>query len=130
MRDYQPHKNNPYWLEPSLYKRVLYIVRDYSRMKKKYQEVLNSSPPPSDGLPKGGLPGNPVVAKAEKLDRLYFDLHAIEKALMKVPEDYRHGVMENVESGGWPVDKPAHYKTWLYWRKRFLYFVAENLKLL
>ena len=33
MRNYQPQKNNPYKLPHNLYMRMLYLIRDYDRMK-------------------------------------------------------------------------------------------------
>ncbi len=125
MRDYQPHKNNPFWLETTVYKRILSLVRDYGRMVRDYQEILHETVS-GDGQPKGGLPGNPVERKAERMEVLWKDIWAIERALLTVPEEYRQGVMENICHGGWPTNIPAHHKTWLYWRKRFLFFVARN----
>lgn len=127
MRDYQPHKNNPYWLPPTLYRRVLSTVRDYDRMVEEYKELFHETAT-GDGQPRSSLPGDPVERKVERMDALWQGIRAIEMALIRVPSEYRQGVLQNIQSGGWPVNVPAHYKTWLYWRKRFLFFVAENLK--
>ena len=44
MRDYQPNqKNNPYWMEKSVYRRVLAFVRDYDRMVRDYHEILHET---------------------------------------------------------------------------------------
>ena len=129
MRDYQPHKNNPYWLEPTVHKRVLSVVRDYDRMVRDYNELLHETAS-GDGQPRSHAPGNPVAHKAEKMDRLWQDMRVIELAMLRIPEEYRTGVLRNVQSGGWPVDIPAHHKTWLYWRTRFLYFVASGLQII
>ena len=37
MRDYQPKKRNPYYLEHTLYRRVLALVRDYPRMTAEWE---------------------------------------------------------------------------------------------
>ena len=129
MRDYQPHKNNPYWLERTVYNRVLAVVRDYDRMVRDYNEIIHETAA-GDGQPGSNTPGDPVARKAERLDRLWEDIRAVEMALIRIPPEYRDGVLRNIQYGGWPSDVPAHYKTWLYWRKRFLFFAAEKLKLL
>ena len=128
MRDYQPHKNNPYWLPNTLYRRVLAVVRDYDRMVKEYKEIVHETAS-GDGQPRSPVPGDPVERKVERMDRLWQDIRAIEMALIHVPPEYRQGVLKNIQSGGWPVDVPAHYKTWVYWRKKFLFYAAENFHL-
>ena len=130
MRDYQPHKDNPYWLEPTIYKRVLTVIRDYDRMVRDYNNILAETISSDDGQPRSSSPGDPVARKVERADRLWQEIHAVEMARKCIPQEYQQGVWENVQFGGWPVDIPAHYKTWLYWRKRFLFFTAKNLKLL
>lgn len=40
MREYQKTKNNPYLLPHCLYMRVLYIIRDYGRLKSEAQGAL------------------------------------------------------------------------------------------
>ena len=129
MRDYQPHKNNPYWLEPTVYKRVLSVVRDYDRMVRDYKNILHETVT-GDGQPRSSSPGDPVERKTERMDRLWQDIRAVEMALIRVPAEYRQGVLKNVQSGGWPMTVPAHRNTWSKWRRRFLYFVAVELKLL
>ena len=128
MRDYQPHKNNPYWLEPTAYRRALAVVRDYDRMVRDYREgFLETSRP--DGQPGSNLPGDPVERRVERLDRLYQDIRVVEHALSRLPREYRGGVLRNIQQGGWPVDVPAHPNTWSKWRGRFLFFVAQGMGL-
>lgn len=126
MRDYQPHKNNPYWLERTVYNRVLAVVRDYDRMVRDYNEILHETAA-GDGQPGSNTPGDPVARKAERLDRLWEDIRAVEMALIRIPPEYREGVLRNIQYGGWPVDVPAHLNTWSKWRRRFLYLVAKSL---
>ena len=130
MRDYQPHKNNPYYLPKTLYNRVLAVIRDYDRRREEYNEMLHSSPSPSDGMPRGGTTSDSVADKAIRMEAAWTELHAVEQALMRIPEEYRAGVFDNVRYRcQFPANTPAHYKTWLYWRRRFVYWVANNLKL-
>lgn len=124
MRDYQPKQNNPYWMEKSVYRRVLAFVRDYDRMVRDYHAILHETAA-SDGQPRSSVSGDPVERKVERMDVLWHDIRVIDLALENIPEEYRDGVLDNVRYGGWPVDIPAHHKTWLYWRQRFLFYVAK-----
>ena len=131
MRDYQPNqKHNPYWMERTVYKRVLALVRDYDRMVRDYREILQESAPSPDGQPRSHRPGDPVARRVERMDALWQDIRAVEAALIRIPAEYRKGVMDNICKGGWPVNVPAHINTWSKWRRRFLYFVASNANLL
>lgn len=130
MRDYQPTRNNPYYLPKTLYKRVLSTVRDYDRMRREYLELLHSSGRPADGQPRGNEPGNPTADRVQRLDKLWGELHAIEQALMVVPEEYRMAVLDKVRYDRWPTDKPVGKNLPGYWKSRFLFRVAKNLKLL
>ena len=128
MRDYQPHKNNPYWLERTVYNRVLAVVRDYDRMVRDYTEIIHETAA-GDGQPGSNTPGDPVARKAERMDRLWEDIRAVEIALIQIPPEYRDGVLRNIRYGGWPKDVPAHRNTWSKWRRRLLFLVAEKLYL-
>lgn len=129
MQDYQPHKNNPYYLPTTLYRRVLVMVRDYDRMVTEYKEIVHETTS-GDGQPRSSSPGDPVEHKIERMDRLWQDIRSIEMALIRVPPEYRQGVLKNIQSGGWPMDVPAHPNTWSKWRRRFLFWTAKNLKLI
>ena len=83
MRHYQPKKNNEYQLPHDLYMRMLYLVRDYERMKKEAKEIANSYPIPS-GQPSGNSLPDPTGEKAIRLAAINRDcdsLKNIEKAL-------------------------------------------------
>ena len=126
MRDYQPNKkNNPYWMEKSVYRRVLAFVRDYDRMVRDYHEILHETAA-SDGQPKTHAPGDPVERKIERMDAIWGDIRAIEIALMEVPPEYRSPVMRKVITDKWPVNVPAGKNLPGYWKKRFLYRVAKK----
>ena len=60
MRDYQPHKSNPYRLPQTLYRRVLATVRDYDRMAAEYKEIAHETAS-GDGQPRSSIPGDPVI---------------------------------------------------------------------
>lgn len=124
MRDYQRQKNNPYKLPRNLYMRMLYLVRDYERLKSERDDILNSSPP-SDGLPHSGI-GNPTENKAIKLAALGDKCDAIDKALETVPPEYRKAVRDNICFRS-PYPIFAGETTFKRWRCRFIYEVAKNL---
>lgn len=130
MRDYQPKQKNPYWLERSVYLRVLALVRDYDRMVRDYQAMLYEGGAAQDGQPRAHIPGDPVERKVERMEVLWQDIHAIESALMSVPPEYRKSVLHKVISDKWPVDVPVGKNLPGYWKKRFLYRVAENKRLI
>ena len=139
-RNYQRTKNNPYLLPHNLYMRVLYIIKDYDRMKDEYRDVLDSSPSPSieTGLDAWGNtvaefgarraePSNPTEAKALRLALMSDEMHAIEQALMTVPREYRKGVLDAIKYRA-PYPDIAGYKTWQRWRQRYIWHVAKILK--
>ena len=53
MRDYQRTRNNKYVLPQTVYLQTIYKIRDYDRMVLELERALESSPEPSDGMPKG-----------------------------------------------------------------------------
>ena len=40
MRNYQAKNNNPYRLPHNLYMRMLYLIKDYERLKEERKEIL------------------------------------------------------------------------------------------
>lgn len=127
MRDYQRKKNNPYKLPHNLYMRMLYLVRDYERIKSQRADILHSSPA-HDGQPHTGL-GNPTENKGIKLAMLDTECLAVEKAIENIPLEYRKGILDNICYG---VSYPytAHRNTYSYWRLRMLNAIAKNLNIL
>lgn len=127
MRNYQCQKNNSYKMPHNLYMRMLYLVRDYERLKSVRADILHSSPE-HDGQPHNGL-GNPTETKGIKLAMLGNECSAVEKALKDIPEEYRKGIMDNI-CHEIPYPYTAHRNTYSYWRLKMLNGVAKNLNLL
>ncbi len=124
MRNYQPQKNNPYKLPHNLYMRMLYLIRDYDRMRLEREDILHGSPA-NDGIPCAGI-GNPTENKAIRLMSMGSECEAVERAITKIPEEYRKGVWNNVcYKTPYPTD--AGEATYKRWRCRFIYNVAKNL---
>lgn len=127
MRNYQRQKNNPYKLPHNLYMRMLYLVRDYERIKSERVDILHSSPV-HDGQPHSGI-GNPTEIKGIKLAVLNDECRAVEKALQTIPDEYRKGILDNICYGAlYPYT--AHRNTYSYWRSKLLYSIAQNLNML
>ena len=126
VREYQKKKNNPYHLPHELYMQVLYLVRDYARVKAARDDILHGTPQRS-GPPIAGH-SSPTENKALRLYALGNECDAVEKALASIPKEYRRGVWENVvRRVPYPADAGA--ETYGRWRRRFLYRTAQNLHL-
>lgn len=126
MRDYQRQKNNQYYLPPTLYRRVLAVVRDYDRQRNEIDEILYSTPI-HDSV-SSGAPSKPTESTAIRILRYQADVDAVENALEAIPAEYQSGVMDNIRYG-YKFPPVAHYNTWLKWKQRFIYAVAKNLDL-
>ena len=125
MRNYQPKKNNPYILPSNLYMRMLYLVRDYNRLKEEYANILHEMPH-NDGMPKGNMTGDPTLEKVLKTESISREVGAVEQALYQVPQEYRKGVFDNICYGDkFPII--AGEATYRRWRCRFIYYIAKNL---
>ena len=126
MKDYQRKKNNKYILPYAVYMQTVWIIRDYPRMKEEAQAILEESPPPPDGQPRGTGKGDDVFSKAARREDLLRKTKAIEYALGTVPKEYRFGVWLNViERRAFPRD--AGRSTYGKWKSRFVFEVAVRL---
>ena len=136
---YQQKRMSQYLLPSNLYRRVIYTIKDYDRLKQEYQAVLESSRKPNvscgtDGRGRpvaeyvrcSGAAYDPTAEKGVKLAMMSDEIHAIERALEQIPKEYRDGVFGNIRYGAAYPDI-AHYHTWQKWRQRFVYFVASKL---
>lgn len=106
--------------------RMLYLVRDYERLKSEREDILNSSPP-IDGIPHSGI-GNPTEQKAMKLAMIDRECDAVSKAIAKIPDEYRKPIINNICYGS-QYPYTAHRNTYSYWRARLLNNIAQNLGL-
>lgn len=130
MRDYQRHKNNKYQLPNAVYHQTLWIIRDYERVVEKMEAIIVESPSPADGMPRGGSNGmGEVIRKVEKREAYLRKTTAIEKAMDRIPEEYRKGIYENItQHKAYPQD--ADRSTYARNKSKFIYHVAEYLELI
>ena len=123
-RNYQPTKNNPYWLPHNVYMRVLYIIRDYPRMKSEQNDVIYTSPENYNGAKNEH--GDPTANKGVKISMMSKETDAIDVALKKIPKEYRNAIWDNILFDK-PYMIPADMSTYRRWRSRFCYYIAERL---
>ena len=127
-REYQRKKNNPYLLPHALYMRMIYLIRDYNRLKAEVESILHNSPPPPNGMPSGQNKIKlPTEEKAIKLALTEEEIEAIENALAEIPEFFRLPVMNNIMYGfRYPIG--ADERTFRRYKQIFVFYVAQNLK--
>lgn len=124
MRDYQPIKNNPYILPHALYMQVVWLIRDYDRMREEYESSLEKSPAPHDGQPRSGSNVDSTQQKALTRVNLWTKIEAVDQALNTVPEEYQQGVWNNVVYRvRYPDD--AEPRTYRRYKSKFIYMVAK-----
>lgn len=137
MRDYQPLKNNPYYIEPSIYKAILYIIRSYGALKKEYEELIEIKTYPKFEPNKSGNNYNKNDITGEiaiKLERKAHIINAIESALKKFNElenekYYIKGIWENIiNSTPYPCD--AASSTYSRHKARFIWLIGKNLDMI
>ena len=127
MRNYQRRKDNPYLLPHNVYVQMLYVIRDYERLKKDTEDALA----PSAVLP-GCMPHAPQAVSstekiAEKFEQALAELRAVENAIDNIPEFYRKPVLNNICFGArYPLG--ADERTFRKYKQRLVYYVAKNLK--
>ena len=109
-------------LPPAVFRRAKYLVRDYPRIKAEYDRMLTATPD-HDGAPGGSGPGDPTGALAVRLAALSDDIRAVERAMKKVPSEYRKDICRHIVEGRRYPDYAGRV-TWGYWQQVFLYHVA------
>ncbi|MEG1136388.1 MAG: hypothetical protein RSD65_06275 [Anaerovoracaceae bacterium] len=123
MRDYTLKS---YGLTNEIANQVLWLVRDYKRMKTEYNNTIWDSPDPPDGQPRGNSIGDSTSRKAIKMAELFRKLEAIERSKLEIPEQYREGVWNNLLYKT-PYPAGADRTTWWRQKTRFVHRVAEKM---
>ena len=128
MTEYQRKKNNPYHLPHALYMQTIYTIRDYSRLRDQLDDRLGLKAVANDGQPHGSGKSDPTAQQAIDMLDSYASavVGIIDSALMEIPEEYRRGVWNSIQTGErFPDD--AHKNTYSRWRSRFIWIVAQNI---
>ena len=122
-KDYKPKTVK---LSHDEYMVSLWFIRGYNRRKEEEQAILEESAAPSDGLPRGTDISDPVEDKAMKRMRLREQNEIVERAIQRVPKEYRRAVWENVLYGK-PYPNYAHKSTYSGYRVKFIVSVFNEL---
>lgn len=112
------------------YLETLYFIRQYpdnKRLLKRIEEEAEIPPVSITGMPKStkqsNMLENTVILKQSILE----NVQMVERALKKIPEEYRKGVLNHTIHGekyASPMFDSAHENTWKKWVQRFIYEVA------
>lgn len=109
-------------IQREIYFQTIWFIRRYWDLQDEYDSILNES---GSGHGRGSGIGNPTAVKAERLDKLYDDINAIEKALKTIPEDYQKGILIHIIARK-KYPNNANPKTYKKWQQRFIIQVAYN----
>ena len=127
MRDYQPQKNNPYWIPHEQYMQTLYFIRSYYKMKEQHDDLIEQGKSLSDldGMPHGTGISDETAQKAIAAERLFNKIAIIDQAKRLIPDKYREAVWRNVmyreKYGG-----KEHERHIRRYKGRFIREVAEK----
>lgn len=124
-KEYQ-RRSTKYILPGNLYMQTIYLIRDYHRMKEEAEAILEESPAPPDGQPRGTARPNPVEQKAMRREKYLSIIRIIREAKQLVPKEYRRGVWMNVMyAEPFPLD--AGRATYGRYKSQFVYEVARKV---
>jgi len=116
-----------------VYNRCVWLVRDYDRMK---NLVMTAEISGQINLGKVSK-SREVTLIADDSEWLFpldvvrqakSDVECVDRALLVVPEELRPGLLDMVSHRG-KTNDAAHENTWKRWKKRFIYELAEELRL-
>jgi len=111
-----------YTLPKVVYKKIFWIVRDYPQNKVRYANCIGKAAE-QDGQPRGTGTSDPTERDAEIRVQLSREIDPVDKALEKIPSEYRKPVLQNCIYGKRFPDC-ASIATWKVWKRRFMYYVA------
>lgn len=128
MRDYQRVKRTKYILPKAVYHQVIWQVRDYGRMCKEVESMIQSTAS-EECYGRSNLPGDPVLRTVIRRERLQKVITAIDRSLADIPEEYRSGVWDNItKHKAYPPY--ADRSTYGRYKSKFVYGIAERLGLI
>lgn len=137
MRDYQPTKNNPYYIEPEIYKAIIYIIRSYDAQKKTYNLLLEEKTHPHIDYNSPGHSSrvsDPTGETASRLAGKSRIISAIDEARADFEKSakevwYIKGIWNNIlYSSPYPFD--ADKSTYARHKARFIYLVGKKLNMI
>jgi hypothetical protein len=129
MKQYQSRWNPALVLPSAVYYQCIWVVKDMVRLEEIAKdgfrnEMLNES---SCGYV--AETGSLACALLPEQEEALFKLDCIHRAIILIPEEYREGILMNIQNRGSGYGDFAHENTWKKWKQRFIYALAVNLKL-
>ncbi|RDY20722.1 hypothetical protein [Criibacterium bergeronii] len=129
MRDYQRIKGTKYILPRQVYHITLWKVRDYYRLKRLADDILEERTFSYDGLPKDGGISDKVASKVIKREKYLTEIDIIDKTLLEIPAEYRSGIWDNIQFGK-PYPMDADRTTYSRYKTKFIYKLAGRFSLI
>lgn len=136
-RNYQLKRKNDHYLPHDLYMQMVYVIRDYKRLKSEYEIIMHSSPF-SDGMPKGTDTSDSTQRKAFKLISAGNELTVIDQTCVEMIGKYssRVDTFKPLKafhdyvyfSSTLASDDGLSERTWKRYRQEFAWSVARKLK--
>lgn len=102
-----------------IYAQVTAIVKGYDIMRDEYDNMLQESPSPPDGQPRGPGTTDVTARNAARRADIKQKLEAVEQSILSIPEDYRQGVWDNAVYG---IPYPETADRTTYWRYKAKFF--------
>lgn len=137
MRDYQPKNKNPYYIDKSIYKSILYLIRSYNAQVKAYNDLIDERAFPKMD-PKQSGKGNTLSditgETALKLEGKSRIIKAIEKTIEQFKSNettkyYFDGIWNNILYAA-PYPSNADTRTYSRHKARFIWLVGKNLNII
>lgn len=111
-------------LPREVYYRCVWTVRDSARLSSLASASEMTGTDTSDGFYEDA-----AIIPDDVAARAAFEIESIRKAIHKVPEVYREGLLDNIISKK-QFDDFAHPNTWKRWKLVFLYELAMELRMI
>lgn len=116
-------------LPQAIYNQVLWVIRDYNRMKTECDAILHESPLPPDGQPRASSYTDKIGNKVIRRDALLRKIKIIDDAFQSIPLEYRKGIWKSIMYRT-PYPDDADRSTYSRWRMHVIQLIAKKLDLL
>ena len=118
-----------YRLPRTIYKRVIWAIKDYPRRKQQIEAVREASPAPPDGQPKGTATSDPTSSKAVRIAEISKEVDAIDKAKANIYPEYMSAIWNHLVYD-LPYPDDVNIRTYTRWKSAFVYYCAVYLGLI
>lgn len=129
MKEYQLRRNPAVVLPSAVYYQCIWVVKDMERLERVARAGFRAEMVGEPEHRYGADEGNLACVLLPEQEEAAFKLDCIHRALLLIPEEYREGILTNIQNRGSGYGDYAHENTWKKWKQRFIYALAVNLKL-